>query len=322
MAMNTPSALVTSGIQAAHVLDLWRLTLAVCTLVFCAVLLALLWTLWRTPRANAASAPDLAPLQHGEPRVLRRIAWATGVSVLLLLGLVAASVATDRALGSLPLQGALHVQVTANQWWWALHYDDPEPSQSFDAANELHVPVGRPVILTLKGGDVIHSFWVPELAGKKDLIPGRTAQLALRADRPGTFRGQCAEFCGAQHARMAFLVVAEPPEQYAAWAAGQRQAAAPPADSRLQRGQQLFLSGTCVMCHNVGGTDASARHAPDLTHVGSRQTIAAGTLPNTPESLAQWITDPQRFKPGVNMPGHAYSPEDLQAMVAWLGSLK
>jgi cytochrome c oxidase subunit 2 len=189
-------------------------------------------------------------------------------------------------------------------------------------ANEIHLPAGAPVHLELTSDDVIHSFWVPNLHGKRDMIPGRSAQFRLQPLRAGLYRGQCAEFCGAQHAHMAFLVVAEAPDRYAAWAAGQRQAAAPPADSSLQRGQQLFLSGTCVMCHNVGGTDASARHAPDLTHVGSRQTIAAGTLPNTPEALAQWITDPQRFKPGANMPSHAYSPEDLQAMVAWLGSLK
>jgi cytochrome c oxidase subunit II len=320
--MDAPSALHTAGVQAAQVLDLWRLTLLVCTAVFAVVLLALLWALRRAPRAGAQSEPDITSLSQPQPRVVRIIAWATGVSTLLLLVLVAASVWTDRALGALPLKDALHVRVTANQWWWSLHYDDADVSRTFDAANEMHVPVGRPVILTLKGGDVIHSFWVPNLAGKKDLIPGRTAQLVFRADKPGVYRGQCAEFCGAEHARMAFFVVAEAPEQYEAWAQRQRQTAPPPADALRQRGQQLFLSGTCVMCHNVAGTDASARHAPDLTHVGSRQTLAAGTLTNTAEHLAQWIRDPQRFKAGSAMPGHDYSPEDLQALVAWLQSLQ
>jgi cytochrome c oxidase subunit 2 len=316
------NALHTAGVQASHILDLWRLTLGVCTAVFVAVLVAFIWALWRAPRASADTAPHLASLEAREPRAVRMIAWATGVSVVLLLVLLLASVATDRAMARLPLRDALHVRVTASQWWWDIQYDDADVSRTFAAANELHVPVGRPVILTLKGGDVIHSFWVPPLAGKKDLIPGRTAQLVLRADRPGVYRGQCAEFCGAEHARMAFLVVAEEPAQYEAWAAQQRQPAPPTADPLRLRGQQLFMSGTCVMCHNVGGTDASGRHAPDLTHVGGRRTLAAGTLANTPEALARWIRDPQRIKPGTNMPGHDYSPEDMQALVAWLEGLK
>jgi cytochrome c oxidase subunit II len=316
-------SLQTTGVQAGHILDLWRLTLAVCTVVFSLVLLAFLWALWRAPRSDHRSPPDVASLQRAEPGLVRRVAWATGVSVVLLLGLVVASVATDRVLAQLPLQDALQVQVTAHQWWWDLRYqDDAEPSRSFNTANELHVPVGRPVVLTLKADDVIHSFWVPSLAGKKDLIPGRDTKLHLRADKPGLYRGQCAEFCGAQHARMSFLVVAEEPAQYEAWAARQRQPAPPAPDALRQRGQQLFMAGTCVMCHNVGGTDASGRRAPDLTHVGSRQMLAAGTLPNTPEQLAAWIRDPQQFKPGSLMPAHDYAAADLQALVAWLQSLQ
>ncbi len=315
-------ALHAAGIQAAHILDLWRLTLGLCAIVFAAVLLAFLWAVLRAPRSDQDTPPDLTALQDNEPTLLHRVAWATGLSMLLLFGLVGASVFTDRALAQLPLQGALHVHVTAHQWWWDLQYDDPEPSRLFNAANELHVPVGRPVILTLKSDDVVHSFWVPNLAGKKDLIPGRTAQLQFRADRAGTFRGQCAEFCGAQHARMAFLVIAEEPAAYEAWAEKQRRPAAPPQDALRQRGQQLFLAGTCVMCHNVSGTDATGRRAPDLTHLGSRQTLAAGTVANTPQQLAHWIRDPQSLKPGTNMPGHDYSAEDMQALVAWLQGLQ
>jgi cytochrome c oxidase subunit II len=312
----------TAGVQAGHILDLWRLTLGVCAVVFAAVLLAFLWAVLRAPRASRDTPPDLGALQHNEPRLLRSVAWATALSTLLLFGLVGASVWTDRALAQLPLHGALHVRVTAHQWWWSLEYDDPEASRIFTTANELHVPVGRPVILTLQSDDVIHSFWVPNLAGKKDLIPGRTAQLQFRADRAGTYRGQCAEFCGAQHARMAFLVVAEDPAAFDAWAERQRQPAAPPSDALRQRGQQLFLAGTCVMCHNVSGTDATGRRAPDLTHLGSRQTLAAGTLANGAAPLAAWIRDPQAHKPGTNMPGHDYSPEDMQALVAWLQGLQ
>ena len=311
-----------AGIQAGHILDLWRFTLALCTLVFAAVLLAFLWAVLRAPWSDRDTPPDLAALHGHEPALLRRVAWATGLSTLLLFVLLGASVFTDRALAQLPLQNALHVRVTAHQWWWDLQYDDPEPSRLFNAANELHVPVGRPVILTLKSDDVIHSFWVPNLAGKKDLIPGRPAQLQFRADRAGIYRGQCAEFCGAQHARMAFLVVADEPAAYEAWAARQRQPATAPPDAQRQRGQQLFLAGTCVMCHNVSGTDATGRRAPDLTHVGSRQTLAAGTIANTPQQLEAWIRDPQSLKPGTNMPGHDYSPEDMQALVAWLQGLQ
>lgn len=315
-------ALQAAGPQSAHVLDLWRLVLLVCSVVFAGILVAFAIALRRAPRAVVADPPDLRSLQHAEPVLARRVGLAVAVSALLLLFLIGASAWTDRRLGALPLEGALHVRVTAVQWWWNIAYDDADPSRTFTAANELHVPVGRPVVVTLKSDDVIHSFWVPNLSGKKDLIPGRTSQLVLRADKAGTYRGQCAEFCGAEHAWMAFVVVADEPARYEAWAAQQRQAASPPSDPLLVRGQQLFLSGTCVMCHNIAGTDATGHQAPDLTHVGGRQALAAGALRNDEREMAAWITDPQKVKPGVNMPAHSYSAEDLKALVAYLESLK
>jgi cytochrome c oxidase subunit 2 len=315
-------ALHAFGPQSGHILDLWRLTLGVCTLVFAAVLVAFLYAVWKSPRGTADTPPDLSAYEHSEPALQRRVGAAVGACAVLLVLLVAASVWTDRALAHLSLQNALHIRVTAHQWWWAVEYDDAEPSRIFTTANELHVPVGRPVIVTLRSDDVIHSFWVPNLAGKKDLIPGRTAQLQFRADKPGVYRGQCAEFCGFQHAYMAFEVVADEPPQYEAWADAQRKPSSPPTDAMLQRGQQLFLSTTCVMCHNVGGTDATGRKAPDLTHFGSRGSIAAGTLPNDAAHLAGWISDPQKYKPGANMPGHQFTRDDLQALVAYLESLK
>jgi len=215
----------------------------------------------------------------------------------------------------------LHVEVTANQWWWDVRYDDAQAGRVFNTANELHVPVGRPVILTLKSSDVIHSFWVPNLHGKKDLIPGRTATLHLQADRAGVYRGQCAEFCGFQHAFMAFRVTAEEPAHYEAWAEKQRSVAAEPTGSPQQRGRELFLTGTCVMCHAIGGTIASARRGPDLTHVAHRETLAAGTLPNTDDAMKQWIRNPQQFKPGVNMPASNLSDEEISSLVAYLRSL-
>jgi len=163
---------------------------------------------------------------------------------------------------------------------------------------------------------------VPSLAGKKDLIPGRTATMSFRADRPGRYRGQCAEFCGFQHAFMAFEVIADPPAQYDAWAATQRQPAPEPPDAMAQRGRDVFLGSTCIMCHAIEGTTAGARKGPDLTHVGGRSTIAAGTLPNRPSELARWIANPHDFKPGVNMPATALSSDDMNALVSYLGSLK
>jgi cytochrome c oxidase subunit 2 len=170
--------------------------------------------------------------------------------------------------------------------------------------------------------DVIHSFWAPNFHGKKDLVPGHPTTLWFRAQRPGTFRGQCAEFCGAQHAHMRFVIVAEPQEQFIAWRAGQSEAAAPPANEMQQRGQNIFLKTTCAMCHTIQGTGASATVGPNLTHVATRQMIAAGTLPNNRGHLGGWIIDPQHLKPGVRMPPHNLAPEDLQALLDYLESLK
>jgi cytochrome c oxidase subunit 2 len=182
--------------------------------------------------------------------------------------------------------------------------------------------VGRPVVVKLNSEDVIHSLWIPSLAGKKDLIPGRTATMAFQADHPGIYQGRCAEFCGFQHTFMAFEVHAHAPAEYEAWR--QQQLANPPAptEAQAQRGKALLESASCAMCHAVQGTLAQAHKAPDLTHFASRRSIGAGTLPNTPENLASWITDPHRHKPGVNMPANLLSKEDLAALVTYLGTLK
>jgi len=286
------------------------------------VLVAFGWALWRAPRAQADTPPDLSSLERREPVAQRSVSAAVAVSIVLLLVLLVASVVTDRALAQLPLRDAVHIEVTGHQWWWSVRYDDADPSRIFSTANEMHIPVGKPVIVSLHADDVIHSLWIPNLAGKKDLIPGRSTSLTLRADRPGVFRAQCAEFCGLQHAWMALPITAEAPDRYETWAAQQRQPAAPPADALALRGQQVFLGSTCVMCHSVAGTEAGAQHAPDLTHLASRPTLGAGVLPNDAQHLAAWISNPHAHKPGVNMPGHVFSKDDLQALVAWLGSLR
>jgi cytochrome c oxidase subunit 2 len=315
-------ALATVGPQAAHIGQLWNLFLAVCTAVFVAILLAFGWALRRSPRAGHDTAPDMSVLGRHEAGPYRSVLLAVIASTALLLVLVVASVWTDRALARLPLEHAVNLQVTGHQWWWEIRYEGSPESQTFTTANELHVPVGRPVVIRLTSDDVIHSLWVPNLSGKKDLIPGRTATLTFRADRPGLYRGQCAEFCGFQHAFMAFEVIADPPDRYEAWAAQQRQEASEPTDGQARRGKEIFLGSTCAMCHAIQGTDANAIRGPDLTHVGGRTTLAAGTLPNTDEDMKRWIRDPQQLKPGVNMPASSLADADLQALVTYLRGLK
>jgi cytochrome c oxidase subunit 2 len=315
-------ALHAMGPQAAHIVDLWRIFLVICTLVFAAILSVLLYAIWRAPRSGADTPPDLALAHAPEKGPRRSVIAAVAGSTLLLVVLVAASVFTDRALARLSLVNAVTIEVTAHQWWWTVRYLNGGPSDHFETANEIHVPVGRPVVVRLKSDDVIHSLWVPSLAGKKDLIPGRTSLMTFRADKAGVYRGQCAEFCGFQHALMGLLVIAEEPAQFEAWAQSQRAPAAEPVDATAQRGKSLFQSVSCAMCHTIQGTLAQGQHAPPLTHIASQQTLAAGTLANTPENLASWIADPQKHKPGTNMPATPLSQEDLQAIVAYLGSLK
>ncbi len=311
-----------AGPSAERLLDLWWVMIAVCGTVFLLLLAFFFWAILRSPRADSATPPDLSSLVRPENRARLGVSIAVAASALGLVFLMLASFVTDRALAKIGPPD-LQVDVTAHQWWWDLKYQDPtDPSSNFGTANELHVPVGKTVLLRLRADDVIHSFWVPSLAGKKDLIPGREATLVFSAEKPGTYRGQCAEFCGLQHARMAFLVVAEPPDKYEAWAAAQRKPAPEPKRADEKRGRELFVAGRCAMCHAIQGTPANGRRAPDLTHLMSRNTIAAGMLPNTIGHLAGWILDPQGIKPGVNMPANPLPPDDLHALLAYLGSLK
>jgi cytochrome c oxidase subunit 2 len=314
--------LSTWGPQAGHVASLWNIFLAICTVVFVAVIAGLVLALRRAPRAEASEAADLSTVNVPEPRLSRTVTTAVAITIVGLLVLLAASVFTDRALARLPLRDAINIEVTGHQWWWSVRYINGPVSETFETANEIHVPVGRPVVVRLNASDVIHSLWIPSLAGKRDLIPGRTATLAFRADQPGIYRGQCAEFCGLQHAFMAFEVHVQSPEDYERWRRQQLATAAEPADPQAQRGKLLFQSVSCAMCHTIQGTIAQGRKAPDLTHLASRRTLAAGTLPNNPGNLASWIADPHKHKPGVNMPANPMAGEDLAAIVTYLGTLQ
>ena len=315
-------ALDAAGPQAAHIADLWWLTFWACAAVFIVVIGVLGWALWRSRRLAANGSPETKPAPRGERRLALGVGIGVAAASVLLAGLLVASVLTDRALARLPVDGALHVNVSAHQYWWEMVYDDPQPERVFSTANELYIPVGRPVVITLRADDVIHSFWIPNLHGKKDLIPGHVASIQFRADRVGTYQGRCAEYCGLQHAYMAFDVVAVPPERFMAWADEQRRPAIDPGDPLAKRGRELFLSGSCMLCHAIGGTTAQARKAPDLTHVASRAHLAAGRIENSPQTLAAWITDPQRIKTGVNMPDHLLPADDLAAIVAYIETLR
>lgn len=318
------SSLDPAGPQSRHIFGLAQLFFWVCVGVYTVVLAVLVGALLRGRffARVADEEPIAEPHPRSERRLLIAVGAATGVTVILLFVLLAGDVVTERSLQSLDRSDSLTITVTGQQWWWKAQYEHHTPSQVVVTANEIHLPVGRPVHLKLQSTDVIHSFWVPNLHGKRDLIPGHPTSLWLKADRPGTYRGQCAEFCGLQHAHMRFVVVVEPVEEFEAWLESQRRPAAEPATSAQERGRDIFLSTTCIMCHTVRGTPAFGDVGPDLTHLASRKTIAAGSLPNTPGHLAGWIVDPQRVKFGVRMPQHSFSPEDLRALLAYLESLK
>ena len=222
-----------------------------------------------------------------------------------------------------PADDALRIEVTGEQFWWRVRYFDEDGETAFETANVIRVPAGRRVALSLSSADVIHSFWVPSLAGKLDMIPGRTTLLGFTADREGSFRGQCAEYCGAQHARMAFHVVSMAADQYDAWVAKQLQGAPDPTDEFLARGLEVFLSSGCGACHTIRGTAALGTIGPDLTGVGSRPSIAAGMFPTNVGTIAGWIASSQHLKPGNKMPSFdALSGPDLRAVAAYLESLE
>ncbi|EIN01301.1 cytochrome c oxidase subunit II [Paraburkholderia hospita] len=321
-AASQQSALEPAGVQAAHILNLWNVTLIVCGTVFAAVLLATLVALIRNRRNDDSSPPAPQPDEQTSTRTRNAVIAATAASGVLLVGLVIADVMTDRALSKLPVENAVRIEVTGQQWWWQAVYSPDAGQPGFATANELHVPVGRPVIVALKAGDVIHTFWVPNLHGKKDMLPGIQTTIEFRADKPGIYRGQCAEFCGAEHALMAMLVVAQSPEQYAAWRGQQATSASGPSDALEQRGRQIFEQSSCAGCHTVRGSSAQGTLGPDLTHLMSRQMIAAGALANTPADLLRWIRDPQAVKPGTTMPAVPLAADDLRAVIAWLGTLQ
>ncbi|MET1113853.1 MAG: c-type cytochrome, partial [Comamonas sp.] len=223
----------------------------------------------------------------------------------------------------IPPADALIVTVKAHMWWWEVRYRDPATGADIVTANEIRIPVGRPVYFALTSADVIHSFWVPQLAGKMDMLPGRMQHLLVTAQEPGTWRGQCAEFCGEQHGQMALYVVGLEPQAFDAWLVAQAKPAAVPATQQQMLGQQAFLAQRCSACHTVRGVSEENRLGPDLTHFGSRLHLGAGMLANTAEGRERWLTHIQQIKTGARMPSYdRLDPETLDALGDWLGSLQ
>jgi len=311
------SVLSPAGVQASSIHALWVLMLSVCTAVFIAVLAALLVAVVRGTRRSEEGSASPA-----ERTLTRYVGAAVGVTVVTLIALLVASVWTGRRVSSLQASSATSIAITGHQWWWEVQYEDAVPSRRVLTANEIHIPANRPVVLKVTSRDVIHSLWIPNLQGKRDLIPGYTTALWVQASRNGVFRGQCAEFCGMQHAHMAFDVVVEPDEEFASWLDLRRQPGRDPPDPIGRKGREIFMQARCAACHTIRGSDAAGQTAPDLTHIASRRSLGAGSLPNTHDNLATWIRDSQHVKPGNQMPPNPLAPEELQALVSYLETLR
>ncbi len=279
-------------------------------------------------RAGAKNyVPNREPLpvitnEEGDRRASWFVGGAIGITTVILLVILVVDMVSGKKLEGLTSKNPVTIQITGHQWWWEITYPNSQADQTITTANEIHVPVGKPVVMITNSADVIHSFWAPSITGKRDLLPGYSSAFWFQVDQPGTYHGQCAEFCGLQHAHMGFSVIAESDDQFQAWEQQQLKSASDPTDPEAVRGRAVFLTHTCLMCHTIRGTDAGSRVGPDLTHVASRNMIAAETLPNTAGALAGWILDPQRIKPGTKMSPNPLPADDLQALITYLRSLQ
>lgn len=306
------AALEPAGDLAAQTLAITNVLFIGGGVIFAAVMLALGMAMLGPARLRAA-------LSH------RR--WLVGAGIVFPVAVLSALLVYTFSAASAMVTGqqapAARIEVAAELWWWRVRYLDARGKALFETANEIRIPAGEPVQLELVSPNVIHSFWVPALAGKIDMIPGRVNRMRLRATAPGTYRGQCAEYCGGQHAKMAFHVVALARDEYAGWFARRREGTAGAAQPLAAPGRDLFAGNGCGLCHTVSGTDAAGTIGPDLTDVGSRAWLAGGTLPNTRANMAHWISDSQALKPGSRMPAYRqFSAEELAALADYLGSLR
>ena len=301
---------------ARQISTLWWWMLAVSTAVFLgsAFLLVLAWV-----RRGREGLPFLGTSEGAATRLVVLFGMAIPIVVLIAVFVAGNFVVAKETDAPKPGTTSLTIEVTARQWFWDVRYPG---TQGAITANEIHIPAGTRVNLVAKSADVIHSFWVPQLNRKIDTIPGHTNRVLLEAEEPGRYRGQCAEFCGLQHSHMAMDVIAEPPERFRAWLAQTSAPRPAPFAPAERRGERVFLSEQCASCHTIRGTPARGEVGPDLTHLGTRRTLGALTIPNTPGYLRRWIRDPQHFKPGNKMPALELSEQERGDLVAYLESLR
>lgn len=291
-----------AGSEAEEIVKLWWILFVISTIVFVAVLFFLIVGHFRTQK---------------DPKKLQRsLILATGITTFFLLIIVVATFNYSQPFKEEKKGPVYTIDVIGKQWWWQVRYPN------FTTANELHVPVGVPIKFRLHSDNVIHSFWVPALGGKMDMIPGQVNELIIKANKPGIYHGICAEFCGIQHALMAFKVIATTEQKFQVWSTAQAQKAVAPQTQLAEQGKKVFIKANCIKCHNVRGLSELSENAPDLTHLASRTTLAAATLPNRKGHLAGWIMDPQSIKPGNLMPSSNLSGEELQALLHYLEALK
>ncbi|HEX6772164.1 MAG TPA: cytochrome c oxidase subunit II [Acidobacteriaceae bacterium] len=311
------------GPGAARIEHTFAVIFWITAVVYCIVLFTLVVSVYRK-RHSLDTMPDPQETSAASDRLAERaVAGAMIVTAALLFVMLISSFRTSRALGKMNDDQALTIDVYGHQWWWEVRYPNTNgPYKIVETANEIHLPVGVPIRIHGTSRDVIHSFWAPNVQGKRDLMPGYDTDLMLQINRPGRWRGQCAEYCGEQHAHMSFYMVAEPKEQFEAWLNAEAKPAVAPGTQQTVHGQQVFLTHACVMCHTIRGTAAGSRVGPDLTHVARRATIAAGELPNTIGNLGGWILNAQALKPGCRMPPNQMSGSDLQDLLAYLETLR
>jgi cytochrome c oxidase subunit 2 len=310
---NSNQAITNPATDPAREIDtLWWAMFAGAMVVFGVVVALLVLAFVRRNRSDEASDDDRGPYMV----IIGGGLAAPIVSLAILFGFVIHVMpATSAPEGPTKLT----IRVIGHQWFWEVRYHGTQAI----TANEIHIPAATPVDVRVTTADVIHSFWVPRLNRKIDMIPGKVNRIELDAPHPGVYRGQCSEFCGMGHAQMAFYVIVQPPDQFRAWLQNQEQPAAEPSGGQAAAGARAFMTAGCQNCHAIRGTSASGRVGPDLTHVGSRRTLAALTVPNTPRALFNWITNPQRIKPGARMPGFASLPaSERHALVTYLEGLR
>lgn len=296
------------GPAAARIAEVWWVLFGVTTVIFIAVMIFFVFALRRAGRGDPEK-------RHRFARSL--ILWGGAIiPAIVVVGFMTHMVLTLRDLHEPPTQTRLTVHVMGHDWWWEIQYNE------FETANEIHIPVGEPVSIHLTSHDVIHAFWVPSLQGKMDMLPESHSMIWLQADNPGTYDGFCAEFCGLQHARMHFIVVAEDREAVDEWLRQQAEPAQEPEDKVAREGAELFIQTGCGSCHSIAGTEAEGDVGPDLTHIASRQEIGAGTLQNSFDNLAAWIRDSQSYKPGNLMPSfNQLSDEQIDALTNYLEAI-